>query len=221
VLESKIESAEKTIKKYLEVQNNISRAHELELIKINVLKLKERSMEYIKLRKSLNGIINISPDPIKELLDDMEKIQRFFDENYGNLIKEIQNLMTKVEYRTHDLKKEWHRYFMSSFSNILGTLSLLERIVEAERISKIHNDIMHIGNKKWPISKEDVDNLGFLKVEAENIIKKLEINSEVQQFLRKILSDEATVEDLTPGIISWLREKGSAKNIILSFRKDI
>ncbi len=218
MLLNRIYDAENTINKYLEIQNHINRVQELEIVKTNVYKLKEKVMRYVKIRSSLNLVVDLEVDTINELFYGIEKIQKLFCENSIYLKDVIHDLLAKIDEIINEYKLIWNKYFNSNFSNILGTLKLLEKVVNNENISNIYRKIKIIG-EKWPISKKDMENLNILIRQAEDIINKLDVSLEVQEFLVKTLNNKATVRDLNPKIIKWLKETDSDKNILLSFKK--
>lgn len=53
--------------------------------------------------------------------------------------------------------------------------------------------------------------------EAKKITNTFALNANIETFLRKISSQQATVADLTPEIVSWLQEKHLTKKIRLKF----
>ena len=53
--------------------------------------------------------------------------------------------------------------------------------------------------------------------EAKKITDAFALNSEIEAFLKKVSSQQATALDLTPGILAWLREKNLTSKIKLRF----
>lgn len=53
--------------------------------------------------------------------------------------------------------------------------------------------------------------------EAKKITDAFALNSEIEAFLKKVSSQQATALDLTPGILAWLREKNLTSKLKLRF----
>lgn len=53
--------------------------------------------------------------------------------------------------------------------------------------------------------------------EAKQIASKFSLNPEIEDFLKKVSSQQATVLDLTPSILAWLKEKNLTSKLKIKF----
>ena len=53
--------------------------------------------------------------------------------------------------------------------------------------------------------------------EAKKITKAFSLNSEIEGFLKKVSSQQATVHDLTPNVLIWLKEKNLTSKLKIRF----
>lgn len=53
--------------------------------------------------------------------------------------------------------------------------------------------------------------------EAQKIVETFSLNSEVEVFLKKVSSHQATVVDLTPNVLTWLEENGLIDRLKIRF----
>ena len=62
-----------------------------------------------------------------------------------------------------------------------------------------------------------VNNLVTDVAEAKRIAEKFSLNPEIEDFLKKVSSQRATVLDLTPNILTWLKEKDLTQKLKIRF----
>lgn len=62
-----------------------------------------------------------------------------------------------------------------------------------------------------------VNSLTFDVAEAKQIIDEFSLNPEIEEFLKKVSLQRATVLDLTPNILTWLREKNLTSKLKIRF----
>jgi hypothetical protein len=82
-------------------------------------------------------------------------------------------------------------------------------------------------------SKELADNIGKLVAgnptiggikalvsdvaEAKQIVETFSLNPEIELFLKKVSAQQATVVDLTPNVLAWLKEKNLTSKLRVRF----
>lgn len=67
------------------------------------------------------------------------------------------------------------------------------------------------------LSVKAVKSLVSNVTEARKIIDEFSLNPEIEAFLKKVSSQQATVLDLTPGILAWLNEKNLTSKLKIRF----
>lgn len=53
--------------------------------------------------------------------------------------------------------------------------------------------------------------------EAQNIVEAFSLNPEIERFLKKVSAQQATVIDLTPNVLAWLKEKNLTGKLRVRF----
>ena len=66
-------------------------------------------------------------------------------------------------------------------------------------------------------SMKAIDGLIANVQEAKKITDAFALNLEIEAFLKKVSSQQATVFDLTPNILAWLKEKNLTNKLKLRF----
>lgn len=66
-------------------------------------------------------------------------------------------------------------------------------------------------------SVKTIKSLVSIVAEAKQIIDEFSLNPEVEDFLKKVSFRQATVLDLTPGILAWLNEKNLTSKLKIRF----
>jgi hypothetical protein len=54
-------------------------------------------------------------------------------------------------------------------------------------------------------------------VEARKIVEAFSLNPEIELFLKKVSAQQATVVDLTPNVLAWLKEKNLTSKLRVRF----
>ena len=62
-----------------------------------------------------------------------------------------------------------------------------------------------------------VNSLVSYVAEAKQIIDQFSLNPEIEDFLKKVSSQRATVLDLTPNVMVWLKEKNLTSKLRIKF----
>ena len=97
--------------------------------------------------------------------------------------------------------------------------SLVETLTLISVVYKDSDSIMHAKNKiekgkNWPTKKADIELMNKGISEAKHIISVIDLTDQIQQFLRAISENQATLLDLTPNVLEWIKEKKLEDSII-------
>jgi len=77
------------------------------------------------------------------------------------------------------------------------------------------NDITAICN--GPLTSNGISSLVSDVKEAKAITDAFSVNPEIELFLKKVSSMQASIVDLTPNVLSWLKEKGLMNKLKIRF----
>ena len=145
-----------------------------------------------------------------------ENIKKSDFSNYG-CINDIESVIDIYEDK---LKDYWRSEYTLKVGNTLSILELLEKIYILDdkgiKIIEVKNKISKI-RSKWPFNENDIKIMDEGIEEANKMIEDLHVSSNIQEFLKKASSGEATILDLNDEIILWLKDHGFAESVKLSF----
>ena len=72
--------------------------------------------------------------------------------------------------------------------------------------------------EKWPLSQEAIDGYTEAIQKADELMKEMRFDDEVKDFLIKVRDKKATLTDLTPSILEWIRSENISDKVSLSIR---
>lgn len=129
----------------------------------------------------------------------------------------VQALKNAIDLCKNTTESAWKEEAESKCSSIIDTLTSLKSLLtdkkEAEDIlSKLENAKLSI-----PASVKDIDS--FIKNidKGKAIIDKLHLDSDVEKFINKVKDQKATVKDLTPHIMKWLKDNKLLNSLKVKF----
>lgn len=213
---NRIQKVNESIETYVFAQENKNRIDGIERINKS-LDILYKNM--IKISNFVNDVvptINIKIKINQKLVSLIENIENGIQ---GNISIELLNAYIKqieTEISNIDIScsEGWKNYYLKNFKDLIGTLSLLRRVMNDMEIARASYGISKY-EKKWPITKNDIDDLNIAKKSAHDKIISLKIDKEIEQFLIKTTTGQANVSDLTNNILSWLRITGAQDYISL------
>ena len=156
--------------------------------------------------------------------------------NVVNALKSFLNSCEKVvqagaaskvttQYISSELKKiyaligqEWAAYYAKETTNALNLLNIVKGLIPDEKKAIYASNKI----KKATLWNTTVDNYNSLKqgiAEANKILDELglEKDSEVLAFLKLVSEGNATIMDLTDGVLTWIKNEKLAGKMYISF----
>ena len=113
-----------------------------------------------------------------------------------------------------ELQEEWKEYYVNTTSAIEEILNVTQNFTGSETKSLI-NDIKNaseLKNDRYVIGKM------MLAIEKSNeIIEQLELNDTIIDFLKKMLNNTASLDDLNDEVEEWIMKENMKRKIKLSF----
>lgn len=192
----------------------------------------------IKLNKYKNLISSLQKE--KKRLDNLIEIKYVLGKEIENIalnivsknLKEIKNsiindnineregafLRSALDSVESQLKSEWKKHYEDKTRGIIQTLTNIRPFFNDEReIEMIINNLKGFENK-WPINRQNYDRFEELINIAKNKINELELTDDIRRFISRITSNNATIEDLTPNILKWIKDNKYENKIKLRFK---
>ncbi|EPB8165282.1 hypothetical protein ACSXDQ_03020 [Clostridium perfringens] len=171
----------------------------------NLIELKnilDENIDYISFNPILKNILEIKLSINNDKIDGRE----------GAILNTI------IDSIESQLKVEWKKYYEKNTRVILQTLSNIKPFFNDE--TEIERIILNLKKfeSSWPINNLKynlfIDNINL----AKNKIKELELTEDIRIFISKIIANTATIEDLTPNILKWIKDNKYENKIKLRFR---
>lgn len=173
---------------------------------------------YYKTIKTLNKEYGI-----EYKYDDLNLLKRKLKKLKENLKGEYidMSLIDAITKETNELeqslKEKWNLYIVSETNGLINTLKTIRSIVnDKPKVDIVVHSIMK-DRVAWPVDNDKLNNINNKKKEAQKLISDLGLNKNISDFIEKIALNQATILDLTPEILDWVRNKEFENNIALRF----
>lgn len=129
-----------------------------------------------------------------------------------------------IQREVNGIKKsilqEWSEYYHKIADQKISMLQTVKGIVpEKEKVDYASNKIK-LG-ASWEFKQDNLDKMKKGLQEADSIIENLGLGitgEEIIEFLKKVASGRASVNDLTPTVLNWLTDKNMTSKLAISFR---
>lgn len=182
-------------------------------------------------RNSIGETVNMVNAIQKGYVDFAFRISVEQKQRLLRLLKEYERCMNnqklqeeKVEYIKKEynmvkkeILKEWDKLYLEFSLPVIKMLNNVKKIADDQSsITYAINKIM--GGKNWDFKIEIIDRMQKGRDEADKIIRSLGLREEVSVFLEKVSFGNATLSDLGPGVIEWIKEKNMSGRLMISFK---
>lgn len=124
----------------------------------------------------------------------------------------------KVKPVQDQIKKEWAKHYLTLVGPVTSTLQIIQKI-DPISVTKCLQGIQDASI--WQNNDSDLLRLKILAEALKNsslIIERLGLDQEITSFLRKVSDKKATLDDLTDGVLIWIRKEGLTNKIVVSFK---
>ncbi|MCM1988824.1 hypothetical protein [Oceanirhabdus seepicola] len=162
---------------------------------------------------------NIFPkEDISELISKIDDILK--KRRRGHILRDqdFKYIVACIEGKSNKLRNEWVIYANENTKEIINSLNSLSNLFEDKR--KVNEILTRLNGMKnrWPITDNDILEFREVIKEGQNIIEQLKLTEEVQMFLRMVVNRTATIEDLTPEVLSWIKDNGFVEKLTIGFK---
>lgn len=166
-----------------------------------------------------NGIIC---DPIidestrQELLDSINDCGNDISENNSLSLETVRLLKLKGEAFATQIKVVWREAAQKYSDGPKGYLSMIGGLTDDPKMAhELADNITE--TVSGVLSVRSVNNLVAKVGEAKQITEKFSLSHEIEIFLKKVSLQRATVLDLTPDVMNWLKEKNLTGKLKIRF----
>lgn len=131
-------------------------------------------------------------------------------------LETVRLLKSKGDAVATQIKIVWHDAAQRYSSGSKGYLSMIGGLSnDPKRAKELADNITR--TVAGDPSIKAINNLVSDVAEAKRIADEFSLNPEVEDFLKKVSSQQATVLDLTPKVLAWLKEKNLTGKLKIRF----
>ena len=167
---------------------------------------------YILAKKNFNFVItDFSNSKMRELIS-------YSKETFNNS-KAVKPdaFRKKVDSFIEEISLEWVTYFKNDNHELLSGLNIMVPVHSTPIVIK--NCINTLRKcEKWPLNQEMINDYLLEKQKAEKLLKEMHFDDDIKEFLKKVTSRTATIADLTPQILDWIRFEDISYKIALTIK---
>lgn len=167
---------------------------------------------YILVRKRFN--FNLQSNTASILQDLMNYSKTTFDN-----AKAVNppSFKQNTEKFVNSISKEWEDFYNANNNEILNGLNIIVLVHPAPAIVR---SCITAFNKceKWPLTQEIIDSYFEARQKAYDLLKEMRFDDEIKDFLIKVRDKKATLTDITPSILEWIRSENIADKVSLSIK---
>ena len=113
--------------------------------------------------------------------------------------------------------QEWTAFYKNKNGELINGLNIILLIHPAQ--STVRNCINTFNKcEKWPLSQDMIEAYKEAKTNADDLMKEMRFDEEIKDFLIKVREKKATLNDLTPSILEWIKTENISDKVCLSIR---
>ncbi|MGF6950199.1 hypothetical protein QF028_002704 [Neobacillus sp. B4I6] len=117
-----------------------------------------------------------------------------------------------------DLKTRWTFYVRTINQDIIGLLERMQHIAgNPQDIKQLISDLNKF-ETKWPVNTLTLSNYNNHLEKARKVMSDMNASKGVQDFIGKVASNNATIDDLSDEVIQWLREQQLTNKLVIKFK---
>ena len=177
--------------------------------------LKPSIISYILARKNFN--FTIQPHTVATLQELMNYSKITFDNSKP---VDPSSFNHKSRVFINSIAKEWETFYRTNNSDLINGLNI---IVLVHPTPNVVRSCITAFNKceKWPLTLESIDSYKEARQIAGVLLKEMRFDDEIRDFLTKVRDKKATLTDITPSILEWIKTENIADKVSLSIRNTI
>lgn len=177
--------------------------------------IKKNIINYTVSLKNLNEINGTAfkYEDLNKIIDEIDKYEKdaenrhFSSDKMHRLVKELEE----------NLKNQWKDYYLITTSPLRNTIISLINIYSDPAKINIVSNALNPSKTYWPVDDKVLKIINNNMEEGKNIINSLGVTKEIEEFLKKISENKATIFDIKPDILEWIKSKNLENKISLTF----
>jgi len=122
-----------------------------------------------------------------------------------------------VEDFNGKIASAWVNFYQNKSIAILNDLNIMRPLYPAP--VGISNCIQSLKKcEKWPLTQQAADEYIEAEDKTKSLLKEFRFDDNIKTFLKKLSSHAATLNDLTPEILEWIRSENISGSITLGIK---
>lgn len=130
----------------------------------------------------------------------------------------ITNFYKLVEDHSTRWEVLWNTYATEQSYDFIRGLDSIKQVADpTEDIDAIINGLNRLIDK-WPLMESNISQFKRYITQAQEKLMSLNTSPAVQKFLERVANKSATIVDLTPEVIQWLKENNFENKLKISYK---
>lgn len=165
--------------------------------------------------EGIHGSAFFSESTQKDILDAVNSCGRGLEE--GSLGTEsVTAFLSAAKAAYAELSAIWQREAPSFSDGTAGYLSMIAGLTTNPKASRELSDRIRTISRSQ-VSEKSINELASNVATAKTITSSFSLKPEIETFLKKVSSGQASIADLSPTIREWLTNKGLEQKLKISF----
>ena len=116
-----------------------------------------------------------------------------------------------------EMPQEWEKFYKEKTAELIDGLTILIPVHSAPTVVR---NCLNVLKKceKFPLDHKMIDDYFSAEKQAHELLDEMHFSDDIKAFLEKVSQKRATLEDLTPETLEWIRSEGIAGKIGLMIK---
>lgn len=150
--------------------------------------------------------------------DDLQDLMNYAKTTFNNAkVVNPALFKQKADAFVETISQEWETFYKANNSELINYLNIVVLVHPTPIVVKSCITAL-IQCEKWPLTQDSVVSYKEARQKADDLLKEIKFNEEIRDFLIKVRDKKATLTDITPSILAWIRYENMADKVSLSIK---
>ncbi len=181
----------------------------------SLAKLTPSITSYILARKNFS--FTVQPNTYDELQDLINYSKKTFEN-----LKAVNptSFKQKTESFIDAISQEWAVFYKSNNSELINGLNIIVLVHPNPNV--VRGCITALNRcERWPLTQLAIDSYKDARQKAGDLLKEMRFDDEIKDFLVKVRDKRATLTDLSPSILEWIKSEDISDKVSLSIKNTL
>lgn len=118
----------------------------------------------------------------------------------------VQALKNAIDLCKSATENAWKEASDKQCTSVIDSLTSLKNLLPDKKEADTLLEVLENAKIKMPTSAKEIDDFLGTVARGKKIVNGLHLDDEVEKFINKVKIQKATVSDLTPHILEWLKD---------------